>query len=118
MQSPLIFAFEEMWHNETSFFHPSFGGLTTMLDVMSFLFHIPLDIDFFSAPFISITLAAINVEMCMGVTLVGALEDMMKKSTNFNHSWIQEKSVGATFDVKGGTHSLYSTSGWLYYLRT
>lgn len=65
--SPLVLAFVERWHEETSSFHMPFGEMTITLDDVSALLHLPMGSRFYTpAPMDRDGAAAICVELLGG----------------------------------------------------
>lgn len=50
LDAPLLTAFVERWHKETSSFHLLFGDMTITLDDVSSVFHLPIGGIFWTAP--------------------------------------------------------------------
>lgn len=68
LDAALLSVFIEWWHEETSFFHLSFGEMKITLDDVSSLLHLPLPGSFFIAPLIYYELVRINVIHDLGIS--------------------------------------------------
>lgn len=66
--APLLTAFVERWHKETSSFHLLFGQMTITLDDVSILFHLPIGDKFWTTFVISMSLACMAAARDLGVS--------------------------------------------------
>lgn len=73
LDTPLLTAFVERWHKETSSFHLSFEEMIVTLDDVFSLFHLLIADRFWTTPVISSSIACLTGARDLGVSEVGVL---------------------------------------------
>lgn len=76
---PLLTAFVERWHKETSLFHLLFKEMTIIIYDVSSLFHLPMTDRFWTTHVISQSLACLTVARDLGVS-----KEVVLKEFDFN----------------------------------
>lgn len=79
LDAPLLTAFVERWHKETSSFYLPFGEMNITLDDVSSLFHLPIGSRFWTTPVLSQSLTCITTARDLGV-----FEGVVHKEFTFN----------------------------------
>lgn len=84
--APLLIAFVEKWHKETSSFYLLFREKNINMDDVSLLFHLPIADRFWTTPIISMSIACLTAARDLGVS-----QDVVLKAFDFNkgsHLWM------------------------------